>query len=63
MFKRLSYLIYFAYYFKENLKTLKDIISYFYKFKIINYFLFITNRNFNFLEKNLPKFIKSNSDF
>ena len=57
MFKRLSYLIlFFAYYFKENLKTLKDIISYFYKFKIINYFLFITNRNFNpFREKILPK--------
>ena len=65
MFKRLSYLIlFFAYYFKENLKTLKDIISYFYKFKIINYFLFITNRNFNpFREKFYQKFIKSNSDF
>lgn len=65
MIKKLSYLIlFFTYYIKENLKTIKDIIGYFYKFKIINYFLFITNRNFNpFKEKFYQKFIKTNSEF
>lgn len=65
MIKKLGYLIlFFTYYIKEKLKSIKDTIGYLYKFRVINYFLFIIDRNFNpFKDKFYQKFIKTNSDF